>query len=137
MHHFVIVNIDIDRPEGVAQLLDLQGVVANRHIPLLDVIQLLAELKVSCGCVIRVENSACGSKYGKNAGFMESLGSNGIRAGETETERETEGSTTTLFSNLYTIFYTCVCSMNTFYTSSRRTDRSTHNTSKLIKELLH
>ena len=53
MHHFVTININIDQAEGVAQLLDLQGVVCNRHIPLFNVIQLLMELKFTCGCVGR------------------------------------------------------------------------------------
>ena len=53
----------------------------------------------------------------------------------------TPHSRSSTFSNsileIYIMFYTCLCSMNTFYTSSRRTDRGTHNTSMLIKELLH
>ena len=53
MHHFVVVNADIDRPKGVTQLLYLQGVVANGHIPLLNVVQLLKEFKLSCGRVCR------------------------------------------------------------------------------------
>ena len=70
----------------------------------------------------------------RNAGLMESLGSHGIRAGEREREREREEHNNSILKSM---FYTCVCSMNTFYTSSRRTYRSTHNTSMLIKELLH
>ena len=46
-------NVDIDRPEGVTQLLDLQDVDVDGHIPLFNVVQLLAELKLSCGCVGR------------------------------------------------------------------------------------
>ena len=47
----------------------------------------------------------------RNAGLMESLGSHGIRAGEREREREREEHNN---SNLKSMFYTCVCSMNTF-----------------------
>ena len=42
LHYFVIDNVDIDRPEGVLQLLDLQGVAFDGHVPLSDVVQLLA-----------------------------------------------------------------------------------------------
>ena len=48
---FYIVDDDIDRFEGVTQLLDLQGIAYDRHIPLLNIVQLLMELKLVCGCV--------------------------------------------------------------------------------------
>ena len=66
---------------------------------------------------------------------MESLGSRSIRGRDREREREREYTETTLFKNMLNL-YTCVCSMNTFYTSPFRTDRSTDSTSMLIKELL-
>ena len=53
MHHLIIIHIDAYRVERVAKLLDLQGVARDGHVPLLDIIQLLAELKISCGCVGR------------------------------------------------------------------------------------
>ena len=42
--------VDIDLPEGVTAPY-LQGVVADRHILLLNIVKLLSELKLSCGCV--------------------------------------------------------------------------------------
>ena len=53
MHYFVIDNVDIDRPEGVLQLLDLQGVAFDGHVPLFNIAQLLLELKLLCGCICR------------------------------------------------------------------------------------
>ena len=53
LHHFVIVNADVDRPEGVTQLLNLQGVAADGPVPLLIVVQLLTEFKLPCGRVCR------------------------------------------------------------------------------------
>ena len=53
MHHLIIVNVEIDRDEGVVELLDLQGVACDRHVPLLDIIQLLVELKFPCNRVGR------------------------------------------------------------------------------------
>ena len=53
MHHFIVVNVNIDEVGGHAQLLDLQGLACVRHIPLLDAIQILKELKFMCGCVDR------------------------------------------------------------------------------------
>ena len=41
------------RVEWVAKLLDLQGVACDGHVPLLDIVQVLAELKLSCDCVGR------------------------------------------------------------------------------------
>ena len=38
-------------PRKLAQLLNLQGVVVDGHISLLNVVQLLAELKLLCDCV--------------------------------------------------------------------------------------
>ena len=38
-------------PRELTQLLNLQGVVADGHISLLNVVQLLAELKLACNCV--------------------------------------------------------------------------------------
>ena len=56
---------------------------------------------------------------------MESLGLCSIRGRDRERERE---NTRTIFQkilNLYATLYTCVCSMNMFYTTPRWTDRST------------
>ena len=47
----MIVHIDAYQAKRVAKLLDLQGVAHDGHIPLLDIIQLLAELKLSRGSV--------------------------------------------------------------------------------------
>ena len=55
MHHLIIVDIDVDGAKRVADPLYLGGVVRHGHVFLLDVIQLLAELKLACGCV-RGEN---------------------------------------------------------------------------------
>ena len=55
---------------------------------------------------------------------MESLGSRSIRRRDREREREKHRKTT-IFKNALSQMYTCVCSMNTLYTSPRRTDRST------------
>ena len=41
--------------EPVTKLLDLQGIARDGRVPLLDVVQLLAELNLPCGCV-RHEN---------------------------------------------------------------------------------
>ena len=35
----------------VAYFLDLQGVVGDGHVPLLNIVQLLKELKLACGLV--------------------------------------------------------------------------------------
>ena len=51
MHNFIIINVNIDRAEGVAQLLDFQGVASDKHLPLLNVIPLLPELKFPCSRV--------------------------------------------------------------------------------------
>ena len=54
MHNFIIIDDDVDRSEDVARLLDLQGVVGDRHIiPLLNIVQLLTELKLVCNYVGR------------------------------------------------------------------------------------
>ena len=53
MHHFVVINVDIDRPERVTPFLDIQCVVVDWHIPQFDDVHLLADLKLSCGSVSR------------------------------------------------------------------------------------
>ena len=62
---------------------------------------------------------------------MESLGSRYMRGRQRERILKKA-----LFKNILNLF-TCVCSLNTFYTSPFRTDISTDSTSMLIKELLH
>ena len=49
----MIIHIDAYRVERVTKLLDLQGVARDGYVPLLDIVQLLVELKPSCGCVGR------------------------------------------------------------------------------------
>ena len=74
----------------------------------------------------------CGSKYEdrmteKKTQVQWRAWAYAVYSGETQRERERED-TRTIFKrilNLYATLYTCVCSMNTFYTSPRRTDRST------------
>ena len=48
MHHFIAVDDDVNRFEGVTQLLDLQGIASDRRIPLLYIVQLRPELKLAC-----------------------------------------------------------------------------------------
>ena len=55
MHHLIIVDVDVDGAKQVAKALYLGSVVRHGHVFLLDVIQLLAELKLARGCV-RGEN---------------------------------------------------------------------------------
>ena len=55
MHHPIIVDLDVDGAKRVANTLYLGGVVRLGHVFLLDVVQLLAELKLASGCV-RDEN---------------------------------------------------------------------------------
>ena len=47
------LHIDAYWAEWITKLLDLQGVVCDGHVPLLDVVQLLTDLKLSRGCVGR------------------------------------------------------------------------------------
>ena len=58
----------------------------------------------------------------ENAGSMESLVLRSIRGRDRERERE---NTQKAIFKIALTQCTCVCSMNTFYTSPRRTDRST------------
>ena len=51
MHHFIAVDDDVNRFEGVTQLLDLQGIASDRRIPLLYIVQLMLELKLACNRV--------------------------------------------------------------------------------------
>ena len=53
MHHFIAVDDDVNRFEGVTQLLDLQGIASDRRIPLLYIVQLLLELKLVCSLIGR------------------------------------------------------------------------------------
>ena len=55
MHNFIIIDDDVDRSEDVARLLDLQGVVGDRHVPLLNIVQLLLELKLA-SCHVASKN---------------------------------------------------------------------------------
>ena len=52
LHHLIIIDINAYRAKRVAKLVDLQGVACDGHVPLLDVVQLLAELKLPRGCVL-------------------------------------------------------------------------------------
>ena len=51
MHHLIVVVVYVDGAKQVANALYLGGVVRHKHVFLLDVVQLLAELKLLCGCV--------------------------------------------------------------------------------------
>ena len=53
LHHLIVIDVYAYRAERVAELLDLYGVCRDGHVPLLNVVQLLAELKPSCGCICR------------------------------------------------------------------------------------
>ena len=53
MHHFIAVDDDVNRFEGVTQLLDLQGIACDRHVPLVHAVQLLSKLELSCNRVGR------------------------------------------------------------------------------------
>ena len=49
----IMTDVDVDGAKRVANALDLGGVVRHGHLLLAYVVQLLAELKFSCGCVHR------------------------------------------------------------------------------------
>ena len=51
MHHLIIIDVDVDGAKRVANALYLGGLVRHGHVFLLDVVQLLAELKLARGCV--------------------------------------------------------------------------------------
>ena len=51
MYHFIIVDNDVNRSQGITHLLDLQGITGDRHVLLLYIIHLLSELKLACGRV--------------------------------------------------------------------------------------
>ena len=69
LHHLIIIHIDAYQAEQVAKLLDLQGVACDGHVLLLDVVQLLVELKLPCGCVRRENLPMIFPRFLRRLGF--------------------------------------------------------------------
>ena len=55
MYWPVLVHRHVDGPHGITNFLDFGGVVGHRHIPLSNIVELLAKLQLS-GRGIRSEN---------------------------------------------------------------------------------
>ena len=55
----------------------------------------------------------------KNTGLMESLGSHGIRAGETERERERGEHNNSILKSIFYVLYMCVFNEHFLYKSQK------------------